>query len=511
NDGNVLTSEESVLSRWKEYFERLMNEENEREKRLDDVEIMNQEVQRISKEEVRTAMKRMKNGGLVHCERWMSEAEYLVFIQPEGSTTAYINMVGKKGAQKEMEKKTKAASKPRPTSPSSSSRYGLSEADLEQMGECPNSSGPRSTASSPVESEMGSECASDKGYDSSPIGEDNLKLEMALQSALSPTPREPGTLAVIEPAASRTVLESRNDLSELKVMIAELKQEIKNDIKKREKASEKLRRELQELRQDNKDSEKRVYIRFDAAFNGMLDKIEEHIQENTSKLSTFDNQALTTRIEIAENLASTADGKATAASSECKKLGDRLAALEDGSRRNNIRIEGLPENRESPNPVKFAAELISKIIGEDFKSDTEIAAAYCIRGSNTFRLRTFIVCFEKLQSKLNVMSLLRQKRENFENNLIRIFPDFSPSTAAKRASFYNIKQHLRKANIRYSLLYPAKLKVEIQGKDYIFTSREETDKELRKLIPTLSRNKTVSRTLSWHRKEVITGCLIRLQ
>ncbi|XP_051779618.1 uncharacterized protein LOC127526820 [Erpetoichthys calabaricus] len=64
-DGNILASEDSVLSRWKEYFERLMNEENERERRLDDVEIVNQEVQRISKEEVRTAMKRMKNGKAV--------------------------------------------------------------------------------------------------------------------------------------------------------------------------------------------------------------------------------------------------------------------------------------------------------------------------------------------------------------------------------------------------------------------------------------------------------------
>ena len=31
-DGNVLTSEESVLRRWMEYFEELMNEENERER-----------------------------------------------------------------------------------------------------------------------------------------------------------------------------------------------------------------------------------------------------------------------------------------------------------------------------------------------------------------------------------------------------------------------------------------------------------------------------------------------
>ena len=64
-DGNVLTSEESVLRRWKEYFEELMNRENERERRLNDVERVNQEVGEISMNEVRMAMKKMKNGKAV--------------------------------------------------------------------------------------------------------------------------------------------------------------------------------------------------------------------------------------------------------------------------------------------------------------------------------------------------------------------------------------------------------------------------------------------------------------
>ncbi|KAF7693224.1 hypothetical protein HF521_008540 [Silurus meridionalis] len=59
-EGNVLTSEESVLKRWREYFEQLMNEENQRERRLDDVKLVKQEVDRISKEEVKAAIKRMK-------------------------------------------------------------------------------------------------------------------------------------------------------------------------------------------------------------------------------------------------------------------------------------------------------------------------------------------------------------------------------------------------------------------------------------------------------------------
>ncbi|KAK3553162.1 hypothetical protein QTP86_031739, partial [Hemibagrus guttatus] len=52
-DGRVLTSEESVQRRWKEYFEELMNEENEREKRVEGVNSVEQKVDKIRKDEVR--------------------------------------------------------------------------------------------------------------------------------------------------------------------------------------------------------------------------------------------------------------------------------------------------------------------------------------------------------------------------------------------------------------------------------------------------------------------------
>ena len=59
-DGKVMTDEESVLRIWKEYYKGLMNEENEREKE-NDGDRVNLEVEKISKEEVRENMKRMKN------------------------------------------------------------------------------------------------------------------------------------------------------------------------------------------------------------------------------------------------------------------------------------------------------------------------------------------------------------------------------------------------------------------------------------------------------------------
>ncbi|KAK3531746.1 hypothetical protein QTP70_027292 [Hemibagrus guttatus] len=63
-DGRVLTSEESVQRRWKEYFEELMNEENEREKRVEGVNSVEQKVDKIRKDEVRKALK-MKSGKAV--------------------------------------------------------------------------------------------------------------------------------------------------------------------------------------------------------------------------------------------------------------------------------------------------------------------------------------------------------------------------------------------------------------------------------------------------------------
>ncbi|KAK3543276.1 hypothetical protein QTP70_014062, partial [Hemibagrus guttatus] len=64
-DGRVLTTEESVQRRWKEYFEELMNEENERKKRVEGMNSVEQKVDKIRKDEVRKALKRMKCGKAV--------------------------------------------------------------------------------------------------------------------------------------------------------------------------------------------------------------------------------------------------------------------------------------------------------------------------------------------------------------------------------------------------------------------------------------------------------------
>ncbi|KAK3545734.1 hypothetical protein QTP70_011336 [Hemibagrus guttatus] len=67
-DGRVLTSEESVQRRWKEYFEELMNEENEREKRVEGVNSVEQKSTTDAIFALRILMEKYRDGQKeLHC------------------------------------------------------------------------------------------------------------------------------------------------------------------------------------------------------------------------------------------------------------------------------------------------------------------------------------------------------------------------------------------------------------------------------------------------------------
>ena len=63
-NGNVMVNLEAVLKKWREYFEKLMNEENNRELRTEEAEVVNEEVNCVSRE-VKNALKKIKKGKAV--------------------------------------------------------------------------------------------------------------------------------------------------------------------------------------------------------------------------------------------------------------------------------------------------------------------------------------------------------------------------------------------------------------------------------------------------------------
>ena len=53
-NGNVMVNSELVLKRWKEYFEKLMDKKNNRDPRTEEAEVVNEEVNCVRREEVKT-------------------------------------------------------------------------------------------------------------------------------------------------------------------------------------------------------------------------------------------------------------------------------------------------------------------------------------------------------------------------------------------------------------------------------------------------------------------------
>ena len=90
-NGNVMVNSEAVLKRWKNYFEKLMNEENNREPRTEEAEVVNKEVNYLSREEVKNALKRMKKGKAVGSDElpvevWKCMEEMGIKFLPDCST-----------------------------------------------------------------------------------------------------------------------------------------------------------------------------------------------------------------------------------------------------------------------------------------------------------------------------------------------------------------------------------------------------------------------------------------
>ena len=64
-NGNVMVSSKAVLKRWKKYFEKLINKENDRKPRTEEAEVVNEEVNCVSRKEVKNALRMMKKSKAV--------------------------------------------------------------------------------------------------------------------------------------------------------------------------------------------------------------------------------------------------------------------------------------------------------------------------------------------------------------------------------------------------------------------------------------------------------------
>lgn len=223
----------------------------------------------------------------------------------------------------------------------------------------------------------------------------------------------------------------------------------------------------------------------------VIELIESFRAETRSSLDTLQStvDSFASRLVAVETSLQECDDRLTALEAKCETLeksNKRLTAktedLESRSRSQNLRILGIPENSEGPRITDFMTDFFAGTLGMNVKDGPELLdrahrlASRPVSGPNA-PPRPMIVRVHHFRVKQHILQLAREKGPlSFRGHPVHIFPDFTTEVASRRASFNNVKQKLRAANIRYGLLFPARLRVTFNGGRYSFTTPEDAEK-----------------------------------
>lgn len=171
---------------------------------------------------------------------------------------------------------------------------------------------------------------------------------------------------------------------------------------------------------------------------------------------------------------------------EIGKLKDRNDDLENRSRRQNLRIIGIPEDVESGNPTAFMASFFNEVMGDEINDHLVLDRAHrslAPKPKSGERARPMIVRMHYYSDKDNILRVSRNKGElKFRGARVHIFPDMSAELSRRRAAFTSIKAKLRQAGITYGLYHPAELRLTFNGAPHSFKAPADAEEFFNKQI-----------------------------
>lgn len=218
-----------------------------------------------------------------------------------------------------------------------------------------------------------------------------------------------------------------------------------------------------------------------------LQKITETVATHSATISGMET-ALTAHsdgIDTLEREVATLKSRLETTSQTNERLQLAVEDLVSRSKRQNLRVVGIPEGTEGQDARLFMTAMFKKVIGDDQLDDLELDRAHRSLGPKPQQgSRPFIVRFHRYTQKERVLLWAKKHRDvSYQGHSIRIFEDFSATLAKKRASFNNVKSLLYRDGIRFGLLYPARLRVTMNGQSQIFDSAEEAERFYRQHKP----------------------------
>lgn len=182
------------------------------------------------------------------------------------------------------------------------------------------------------------------------------------------------------------------------------------------------------------------------------------------------------RITSLETCAESDDQRISALEAKVKVLADsnnkllmRTSDLDSRSRRNNIRIIGLPESLEGPTPTTFFSKLLVELLGEGILvSPPELDRAHralVARPPQGARPRPVIIRVHRYRIKDLIIREARKMRGKlqYRGSPVQIFEDYAPEVAEERAKYRAVMAELYNLSLKPALLFPARLQVTLDG------------------------------------------------
>lgn len=211
-----------------------------------------------------------------------------------------------------------------------------------------------------------------------------------------------------------------------------------------------------------------------APIQASLDTIRTTLDSHTQKIATMESTLTTHSDELTERTTRLDQlEKANAA------LVSKTEDLENRSRRQNLRIVGLPEGVEGGSPLDFVSQLLHNVIGEDiFPKPPELDRAHRTPAPKPAQ-------GQRSRDKERVLRWARSQKGDikFKDNRILFFPDMSASLAKQRAAFQDIKVKLHNAGIMFALRHPARLCITVDGNKHHFDTADAAEAFYKQLKP----------------------------
>lgn len=222
--------------------------------------------------------------------------------------------------------------------------------------------------------------------------------------------------------------------------------------------------ELRGFRQDNKEQ---------------LEEIKEEIVKTNSRLDEAED-----RITKAEERMQNTEDVLKEMLKLQTKLDEKITDQESRSRRDNVRIYGVPEGteKEASSMISFVEKLLLENLDVPADMPLQIERAHRALGQQPpegAQPRSILIKFLSFRTKETILRLAWQKKGFiWHGKQINLDNDYAPRILQKRREYAEIRKVLKDKQIPFNTLYPAKLKVRHADGIRVYETAGEASQDL---------------------------------